>query len=109
MTIAVMNCLKSNSVCTGAACLKAMNERIRSFEQYKDVPLELVAFGRCSGCENGINEAGFKEKLDRIVSEGAEVCHYGVCTVKEGKECPIMTDAANYLEEHGVKVFRGTH
>ena len=71
---------------------------------------ELVAMARCNGCGADINE-GFKEKLDRIVSEGAKVCHVGVCTVmKETKEeCPTITEALKYLEERGVKPVRGTH
>ena len=49
MKIAMLNCLKSNKVCTGAACLSAMNSRSRSFEPYQDTPLELVAMARCNG------------------------------------------------------------
>ena len=75
--IAILNCLKANDVCTGAACLKAFNNRNRHFEPYGDEPLELVAMGRCNGCEAGIDE-GFQEKLDRILQEGAEICHLGV-------------------------------
>ena len=86
MKIAMLNCLKSNSVCTGAACLAAMNRRIRSFERYADTPLELVAMARCSGCGNDIDEPGFREKLDRIVSEGSQVCHLGLCTVRDGEQ-----------------------
>ena len=109
MKIAMLNCLKSNKVCTGAACLSAMNSRSRSFEPYQDTPLELVAMARCNGCEAGI-DAGFQEKLERMVQEGAEVVHLGKCTVrKDGAECPVITKAADYLEEHNIRVVRGTH
>ena len=109
MKIAMLNCLKSNKVCTGAACLSAMNSRSRSFEPYQDTPLELVAMARCNGCEAGI-DAGFQEKLERMVQEGAEVVHVGKCTVrKDGAECPVITKAAEYLEEHNIRVVRGTH
>ena len=56
-------------------------------------------------------DEGFREKLDRIVSEGAEACHFGVCTVRKdlGKECPVITEAAAYLEQRGVRPVRGTH
>ena len=65
---------------------------------------------RCNGCGKGIDK-GFQEKLDRMVSEGAEVCHVGVCTVmrESGEECPTITKALEYLEERGVKAERGTH
>ena len=48
--IAILTCIKSNSVCTGASCLKAMNERTRSFAPYKGEPLQLMAFLHCNGC-----------------------------------------------------------
>lgn len=110
MKIAILNCLKANEVCTGASCLRAFNDRSRHFAVYGETPLTLVAMARCNGCEAGTDE-GFREKLDRIVSEGAQVCHLGVCTVKpETKaECATITQAAAYLEERGVKVTRGTH
>ena len=113
MKIAMLNCLKANDVCAGASCLRAFNARSRHFEPYGDASLELTAFARCSGCEVGLDE-GFKEKLERIVSEGTEVCHLGVCTQTrnengETRECPTITKAAEYLEESGVRIVRGTH
>ena len=110
MKIAMLNCLKANRRCTGSGCLKVFNNKQKHFEQYKDTDLELVAMARCNGCEAGIDE-GFKEKLDRMVEIGAEVCHVGVCTIRRdlGKECPVITEALKYLEERGVKVVRGTH
>lgn len=110
MKIAILNCLQANEVCAAAACLKAFNAKSRSFAQYGDEPLELVALARCNGCGNGI-DAGFREKLERIVNEGAEAVHLGVCTIQREtkKECPTITEAAAWLEEHNVKVIRGTH
>ena len=110
MKIAILNCLKANEVCAGASCLKAFNEKSRHFESYGDTPTELIAFARCNGCGAGIDE-GFREKLDRMVEEGAEVCHLGVCTrdFKTKEECPNITAAAKYLEERGVRIVRGTH
>ena len=109
MKIAILNCLKANQVCTGAACLTALNSGTKHFASYGE-PLELVAMARCNGCDAGIDE-GFREKLDRIVAEGAQTCHFGVCTVRRdlGKECPVITEAADYLEAHGVRPVRGTH
>lgn len=110
MKIAILNCLKANEVCAGASCLRAFNSKTRHFEGYGDEEIELIAFGRCNGCGKGIDD-GFKEKLDRMVDEGAEVCHLGVCTIDQGtgKECGTITAAAEYLEEHGVRIVRGTH
>ena len=109
MKIAMLNCLKANEVCTGAGCLKAFNGKMRHFADYEEPP-ELVAMARCNGCEAGIN-AGFQEKLERMVSEGAKVCHLGICTVCQdtGKECPTVTQATQYLESQGLTIVRGTH
>lgn len=108
--IAILNCLQANEVCAAAACLKAFNSKNRHFARYAGEPLELVALARCNGCQAGIDE-GFQEKLNRIVSEGAEVCHLGVCTVRRdtGRECPVIREAAAYLESKGVTIVRGTH
>lgn len=110
MKIAILNCLMANDVCAGEACLKSFNTKSRHFAEYGDTPLELVAMARCNGCGKGIDE-GFREKLERIVSEGAEVCHLGVCTRhgEEKKECRTITEAAAWLEERGVRIVRGTH
>lgn len=110
MKIAILNCLAANDVCAGAACLKAFNGKSRHFAQYGTEPLELVAMARCNGCAAGIDD-GFREKLDRIVAEEAEVCHLGVCTRKQEthEECEIITAAAQYLASRGVKIVRGTH
>ena len=108
MKIGVLNCLKANECCTGAACLNALNSRKRSFERYSGKEISLVAFARCNGCGKGI-DAGFTEKLDRIVSEGTEVVHLGICTNIDGRECPTMTKVADYLQSHGIEIIRGTH
>lgn len=49
--IVMLNCLRANSVCTGAACLQAFNAKTKTFARYGDEPLELVAFFRCNGCD----------------------------------------------------------
>lgn len=108
MKIAMINCLKSNKRCAGAACLTAYEQKSRSFACYGDRQTELTAFARCNGCEAGIDD-GFAEKLQRIIDSGTEVVHFGKCTVKEGKECEVISRAAAILEQGGVRVVRGTH
>ena len=100
--IAILTCIKSNSVCTGASCLKAMNERTRSFAPYKGEPLQLMAFLHC--------DPGFLEKLERLEQIGVEIVHAGICTRKhDGSECPQITKILSKMEEKGMKVVRGTH
>lgn len=108
MKIAMLNCLRANECCTGAACLRAMNSRTRHFAGYAGTELELTAMARCNGCGAGLDR-GFVEKLDRIVSEGTQVVHLGVCTGSDGRECGTISRAAEYLELRGVKIVRGTH
>ena len=110
--IAILNCLRANRVCTGAACMQAFNQRTRGFERYQGEELELVAFMRCSGCDAPADEnAGMIEKLERLVSIGTEVLHIGKCTVKRDAqaECPIIQRSAEILESKGIQVVRGTH
>lgn len=109
--IAMLNCLKSNRVCAGAACLKALNNRTASFERYAGEEVELVAYMRCNGCELPLTEdAGMLEKLERLCSIGTEVLHIGKCTLnKEKEECPLITEAAAMLEAKGIEIVRGTH
>ena len=64
--IAMLNCLKANEVCTGAACMKAFNEKSRSFERYREEETVVAAFMRCNGCDAHPGEdKGLQEKLDR--------------------------------------------
>ena len=107
----MLNCLKSNRVCTGAACLQALNERKKSFAQYKGQNIELTAFMRCNGCDiDPEGDKGIIEKMDRLQKIGTEVLHVGVCTVKkEGGECPTITKMIEMAQQRGIRVVRGTH
>lgn len=109
--IAMLNCLKANTVCTGAACFKAFHEKTKSFAVYGDEELCLMAFMRCNGCGKDPDEdPGMQEKLDRLESIGVEVIHAGVCTKKrDGSECPTITKILRACEQRGIQVVRGTH
>ncbi|MDO4177805.1 MAG: CGGC domain-containing protein [Phascolarctobacterium sp.] len=110
--IAILRCLHSNDVCTGAACLAAFNAKSQSFEAYKDEGAELVAFWSCDGCKEMRfnNPHGLEEKIHRIETLHVDVLHLGVCTKnRHGEECPITTKIAEELEGKGIKIVRGTH
>ena len=109
--IAMLNCLKANEVCTGAACMKAFNEKSRSFERYRDEEIQVAAFMRCNGCgaHPGVDK-GLREKIDRLSKEGVQAVHAGVCTKdREGRECQVMTEILTEIENRGIEVIRGTH
>ena len=109
--IAMLNCLNSNKVCAGAACFTAFNKRIRSFERYKGMDVEVAAFMRCNGCGNDPDEDdGMKEKVERMKQDGVETVHVGLCTKnKEGVRCKNVARIMEMLEEEGIEVVDGTH
>ena len=42
--IVILACQKANTVCTGAGCLKAFNQKTKSFARYQNEEIELEAF-----------------------------------------------------------------
>lgn len=110
--IAILACKNSNQVCAGCACLNAFYDRKKTFERYAGEELRLTAFMRCSKCHTEIpplEEAGFQEKLERLIHEGTECIHIGICAKKNGEICPGMAQMAKAFEERGVEIVWGTH
>lgn len=108
--IAMMNCLQSNNVCTGAGCLRAFYERSGGFACYEGEELQLVAFLRCSQCGGKLDQdEGMMEKLERLKAIATEAVHIGVCAQKGGIPCPYMADKAKWLEENGIQIIWKTH
>ena len=73
--IVILTCKKASRVCTGAACLKAFNQKTKTFEQYLDEPIELEAFFQCNGCDEngeGIWDEGMEEKVWN------QICRFGL-------------------------------
>ncbi len=73
----------------------------------------MCAFWYCNGCDAPDDDAGLREKIDRVKSLGIEKLHLGVCTrltaTADGPECPTITKIAAELEKEGIEVIRGTH
>lgn len=114
--IAILRCLKSNDVCTGAFCLKAFNRKSGKFAEYGGEDLELVAFMTCNGCGtvNLHNEAGLREKLEMIKMISPDVLHVGVCTKQKtgrGKYavCPHIETILCEIRKLNIKIVDGTH
>jgi predicted metal-binding protein len=106
--IVMLTCLKANTVCTGAGCLRAFNERTSTFSRYEGEALELQAFFRCNGC--GVWDDGMEEKLERLISLRPDAVHLGVCTKgKDGVRCPTIARIAQRLEQEGAQIVDGTH
>lgn len=111
--IAILACQRANDVCAGCACLNAFYDRRASFAQYAREELRLTAFMRCSHCiseRSPLTDPGFLEKLDRLIDEGVECVHIGICAKQsDGGVCPGMKAMADCFEERGVHVVWGTH
>ncbi|SHJ55715.1 Predicted metal-binding protein [Hathewaya proteolytica DSM 3090] len=110
--IAILTCLKSaSSVCTGAGCFKAVNQRRGTFEQYREEEIQIEAFFQCNGCHSKLEEdKGMEEKLQRIIDIKPDAVHVGICTMnKDGKRCETIEKIINLLEESHIKCISGTH
>lgn len=110
--IIILTCLKAAKSCTGAACLKAFNNRSGGFGQYQGEELELEAFCHCNGCDSVFEQdEGMKEKLDRILSISPDAVHLGVCTVHRdtGKRCETIEKLIDFFRDNNITVIDGTH
>lgn len=107
--IAILTCNKSSQSCTGAACFWAVNEKERSFAQYRqsEIPVKLWAFFHCGGCADNWGEnAGFQKKLQRLKEEFVEKVHLGVCICNN---CSHIDQIKEQLELAGLHWEEGTH
>lgn len=114
--IAILRCLRSNDVCTGAGCLQAFNKKQGAFALYGDEPLELEAYWSCNGCGDCHleHQEGIEEKLERIISLELDAVHVGMCAKYrsdkgEQMTCQKILDICERLHEAGVEIVEGTH
>lgn len=114
--IAILRCLRSNDVCTGASCMQAFNRKQGAFARYGDEQLELEAYWSCNGCGDCHlqNHDGIEEKLERIKSLKVDAVHVGVCTKHRNTEgtwvtCRKILGICGRLREAGIEIVEGTH
>lgn len=114
--IAILRCLQSNDVCTGAACLSAFFQQKDSFTAYQGEEINLTAFFSCNGCGKIAlkNDEGMQEKLDHLVQMHTDVVHIGICCFHKDKRgrsclCPIIRTLVGELETRRISVVLGTH
>lgn len=114
--IAILRCLRSNDVCTGAACMQAFNRKRAAFARYGAEELELAAYWSCNGCGDCHlqNQEGLEEKLARIASLKVDAVHVGVCTKHRDAQgsqvtCRKIVGICERLREAGIEVVEGTH
>ncbi len=108
--IAVLSCLKATGVCSGAACFRAINNREKHFNIYKDMDVEVVAFFHCNGCDcDYSSDVEYLEKIEYVCSLEPDAVHVGKCTCMEGNLCTVIEAMVKYIEDRGMKVIFGTH
>ena len=97
--IVILRCLRSNNVCTGAACMRAFNTKSGAFARYGEEPLELEAYWSCNGCGDCRfeHQAGIEEKLERIIGLKPDAVHVGVCVKPRTQDVQVVT--CNTIEE----------
>lgn len=110
--IAILTCLEAaGSVCTGAGCFSALNERKGSFNRYQEDEIQLQAFFQCNGCQSdSLKDEGMQEKLERLMGLKLDAVHIGVCTkTKTGKQCENIRKIVSQLEANHIMCIEGTH
>ena len=106
--IVILRCLRSNNVCTGAACMRAF--------RYGEEPLELEAYWSCNGCGDCHfkYQEGIEEKLERIIGLKPDAVHVGVCVKQRTQDgqvvtCKTIEEICERLEAAGLTIVEGTH
>lgn len=109
--IAILRCLKSAEMCTGAACLHALSAKTAYFEPYAGEEIQLVAFFSCNGCKElqFQGTAGLEEKLQCILSLGTDIVHIGVCCTENNITCPNIVAITEFFKARQIKIVWGTH
>ena len=114
--IVILRCLRSNNVCTGAACLKAFNKKTGAFARYGEEPLELEAYWSCNGCGDCHfkYQEGIEEKLERIISLKPDAVHVGACVKQHTQDgqvdtCKTIVEISERLKAARLTIVEGTH
>lgn len=115
--IAIIRCLITSASCAGVGCLRAFNNRAKSFSCYGDKEeLELAAVWTCNGCGKSKleNQEGIRKKIERMKTEKIDALHLSHCAHKKKEDgvkylCPTIKKIADELAEAGVVIVDGTH
>ena len=114
--IVILRCLHSNDVCTGAACLRAFNNRTSAFARYAGEELRLEAYFSCDGCGRVAfnNLQGMAEKIAMIKQLAPDAVHLGVCTARRNAAgeriiCDKIKKIADELAADSIEIVVGTH
>ena len=114
--IAIIRCLKTSASCAGAGCLRVMYDKEKSFAQYGDEELRLMAMWTCNGCGESMleNQEGIRKKIERMKDLEIDVRHLSSCTSKKDEQgekhlSPTIKAIADELAASGIIIVKGTH
>lgn len=114
--IVILRCLRSNNVCTGAACMRAFNTKAVPSPDMARNRWSWKAYWSCNGCGDCRFEhhAGIEEKLERIIGLKPDAVHVGVCVKHRTQDgqvvtCKTIEEICERLEAAGLTIVEGTH
>lgn len=114
--VAILRCLITSASCAGSGCLKALNNKEKSFAGYGDEDVRLMAMWTCNGCGASKleNQEGIRKKIDRMKTLEIDALHLSHCTHKKKADgskylCPTIKKIADELAAAGIAIVDGTH
>ncbi len=107
--IGIINCenLKSDLSCSSVLCFKDLNAGAGSFKNYNG-DVEIVGMVSCAGCPTAIGHEKILNKVNGLVSFGAEKIHLASCIMAI---CPFKAKYEKVIKEHypNIEIVLGTH
>ncbi len=113
--VAILRCLLSSGVCTGAGCMRVFNRKTGAFAQYKDEEIELVAFMSCQGCGEVRmhNQEEIDTKIEKLAKLQPYAVHVAGCVKHPNAKgemvtCKNIVSICDKLAARGIKIIEGT-
>jgi predicted metal-binding protein len=107
--IGIINCknMKDELSCTSVACFDDFNKQKAYFARYKG-NAEIVGMVTCNGCPTISGAQKILNRVDALVTFGAEKIHFSSCVVNA---CPFKEKYAKVIEEKypNIEIIKGTH
>lgn len=103
--IMIFVCGEVSKKCTANGCFRTFNEKVDSFEVYKDEEIQMAAFNTCPGCDQD-PLGNLRSKIEKIKKSGTDTVHISTCI--RGR-CENYESFAEILAEAGLDVVGYTH
>ena len=107
--IGIINCgnLKNDLSCSSVLCFKDINAGAGTFKQY-DEDFQVVGMVSCAGCPTAVGHEKILDKVNGLVSFGAEKIHLASCVMAI---YPFKSKYEKIIKEHhpNIDIVMGTH